>query len=77
MAIYPAELFATTVRATAVSVIFNAARLVAWVFPIMAGSIIKTFGSVPHAALSIGLVYLLGLGLPWLLPETRGQELPD
>ncbi|MDE2344261.1 MAG: MFS transporter [Betaproteobacteria bacterium] len=77
MAIYPAELFATTVRATAASVIFNAARLVAWVFPIMAGSIIKTFGSVPHAALSIGLVYLLGLVLPWLLPETTGQELPD
>ncbi|MDE1942749.1 MAG: MFS transporter [Betaproteobacteria bacterium] len=77
MAIYPAELFATTVRATAASVIFNAARLVAWVFPIMAGSIIKTFGSVPHAALSIGLVYLLGLVLPWLLPETTGRELPD
>ena len=77
MAIYPPELFSTTVRATAASVIFNAARLVTWVFPIIAGTLIKTFGSVSQAALSIGLVYLLGLVVPWFLPETTGQELPD
>lgn len=77
MAIYPPELFATTVRATAASVIFNAARLVAWVFPIVAGTLIKSFGSVSHAALSIGMIYLLGLVLPWFLPETTGKDLPD
>jgi MFS family permease len=77
MAIVPPEMFSTSVRATAASVIFNAARLIAWVFPILAGSIIKTFGSIPQAALSIGLIYLLGLVLPWFLPETTGQELPE
>ncbi len=77
MAIYPPELFATTVRATAASVIFNAARLVAWVFPIIAGTLIKSFGGVSHAAMSIGMIYLLGLVLPWFLPETTGKDLPD
>ncbi len=77
MAIYPAELFACSVRATAASFIFNAARLVAWVFPILAGTIVRSFGGAAQAALSIGLIYLLGLVVPWFLPETRGRPLPD
>ena len=77
MAIYPPELFATSVRATAASVIFNAARLIAWVFPIIAGTLIKSFGGVSHAAMTIGMIYLLGLVLPWFLPETTGKDLPD
>ena len=77
MAIYPPELFATSVRATAASVIFNAARLIAWIFPIIAGTLIKSFGGVSHAAMTIGLIYLLGLVLPWFLPETTGKDLPD
>lgn len=77
MAIYPAELFTSSVRATAASFIFNAARLIAWLFPILAGSIVKTFGSIPQAAMSIGLIYLLGLVVPWFMPETRGKELPE
>src|SRR5574337_124594 len=76
MAIYPAELFTSSVRATAASFIFNAARLVAWLFPIIAGSIVKTFGSIPQAATTIGLIYLLGLVVPWFMPETRGKALP-
>ncbi len=77
MAIYPTELFTSTVRSTAVSFIFNAARLIAWVFPIIAGSMIKTFGGISHAALILGSVYLLGLVLPWFLPETSHKGLPD
>lgn len=77
MAIYPAELFTSSVRATAASFIFNAARLIAWLFPILAGSIVKTFGSIPQAAMSIGLIYLLGLVVPWFMPETRGKALPE
>ena len=77
MAIYPAELFTSSVRATAASFIFNAARLIAWLFPIIAGTIIKTFGSIPQAATTIGLIYVLGLVVPWFMPETKGQELPE
>jgi MFS family permease len=77
MAIYPCELFGSSVRSTAISFVFNAARLIAWVFPIIAGSMIKSFGGVSQAALALGSVYLLGIVLPWFLPETRGAGMPD
>ncbi len=77
MAIYPAELFTSTVRSTAISFIFNAARLIAWVFPIISGSMISSFGGISRAALTLGSVYLFGLVLPWFMPETKGQELPQ
>lgn len=77
MAIYPVELFTSTVRATAASFIFNAARLIAWVFPLIAGLLISSFGSIPKAAMTLGCVYLIGLVLPWFAPETRGQPLPE
>lgn len=77
MAIYPAELFTSSVRATAASFIFNAARLIAWLFPIIAGTIIKSFGSISQAAVGIGLIYIIGLVVPWFMPETRGKPLPE
>ncbi|HET9597056.1 MAG TPA: MFS transporter [Anaeromyxobacteraceae bacterium] len=76
MAIYPVELFTSTVRATAASFIFNAARLLAWVFPLVAGVLISSFGGIPRAAMTLGCIYLLGLVVPWFLPETRGKPLP-
>lgn len=77
MAIYPAELFSCSVRATAAAFIFNAARLIAWLFPIIAGTLIQTFGSISHAAMTIGSIYIVGLIVPWLMPETRGRALPE
>ena len=77
MAIYPCELFTSSVRSTAISFVFNAARMIAWVFPILAGTIVKSFGGAPQAAMALGLAYLLGIVLPWFLPETRGQGMPD
>lgn len=77
MAIYPCELFTSTVRSSAISVVFNGARLIAWVFPILAGDMIKSFGGVPNMALALGSVYVLGIFLPWFLPETRGKSMPE
>lgn len=77
MAIYPCELFTSTVCSTAISFVFNAARLITWVFPIVAGGMIKSFGGVSHAALAMGSVYVLGIVLPLFLPETRGAGMPD
>jgi MFS family permease len=77
MAIYPAELFTSSVRATAAAFIFNAARLIAWVFPIIAGTLIQTFGSIPRAAMTMASIYVLGLIVPWFVPETRGKPLPQ
>ncbi len=77
MAIYPSELFTSSVRSTAASFIFNATRLIAWVFPIIAGTMIQFFGSIPRTAVALGLIYILGLVVPWFLPETRGKPLPE
>ena len=77
MAIYPCELFTSTVRSTAISFVFNAARLIAWVFPIISGSMIKAFGGVSHAALIMSSCYLVGIIVPWFLPETRGKGMPE
>jgi MFS family permease len=76
MAIYPVELFTATVRSTAASVVFNGARLVAWVFPIIAGTLVAKFGGITNAALIISSIYVLGLFVPWFLPETKGKPLP-
>jgi MFS family permease len=76
MAIYPVELFTATVRSTAASVVFNGARLVAWVFPILAGTLVAKFGGITNAALIISSIYVLGLLVPWFLPETVGKPLP-
>jgi MFS family permease len=76
MAIYLPELFTPSVRSTAASIIFNATRLIAWVFPIIAGSLIQRFGGIPWTAMTLGTIYVLGLIVPWFLPETRGKPLP-
>ncbi|OZI30068.1 MFS transporter [Bordetella genomosp. 10] len=77
LAIYPAELFTASVRSTSVSFVFNSARLIAWVFPILSGTLIKSFGGVAQAALIFGSVYILGMIVPWFMPETNGQDLPE
>jgi MFS family permease len=76
MAIYPVELFTATVRSTAASVVFNGARLVAWIFPIIAGTLVAKFGGITNAALIISSIYAIGLFVPWFLPETAGKPLP-
>ena len=77
MAIYLVELFTPSVRATAASFVFNGARLVAWIFPIIAGQIVTSFGGVAKAALIMSSVYVIGLIVPWFVPETAGKPLPE
>jgi len=75
-AIYLPELFGTSVRSTAMSFVFNATRLIAWVGPILTGTLIAHFGGVSQAAVYIGLVYILGLIVIPFLRETNGKGLP-
>jgi MFS family permease len=77
MAIYLVELFTPAVRATAASVVFNGARLIAWIFPIIAGQIVTLSGGVAAAALIMSSVYGIGLIVPWFMPETTGKPLPE
>ncbi len=76
-AIYLPELFTSTVRATASSFIFNATRLIAFLGPITAGTLIQYFGGVSKAAMILGLIYILGTVAAPFMPETRGQPLPE
>jgi MFS family permease len=77
LAIYPPELFTPSVRSTASSIIFNATRLIAWVFPIIAGTLIPRLGGIPWTAMTMGTIYVIGLIVPWFLLETRGKPLPE
>ncbi len=75
--LYLPELFPTRVRATGQGIAFNLGRIVAAVGALQMGSLMQTFGgSYARAGAVITLVYLVGLGLIWFVPETKGRPLP-
>ncbi|AWT26743.1 Putative niacin/nicotinamide transporter NaiP [Corynebacterium provencense] len=78
LALYPGELFPTNVRATAMTVVFNFARLPAAIGTLISASLIHALGSISTAAIVIGCsVYGIGALVTWFMgPETRGTELP-
>jgi MFS family permease len=67
-----AELFPTAVRTTAVGTVFNAARGVQLVTPILVAVIARRWGLGGGIALAAGFA-LGAAGWVWLLPETRGR----
>ena len=71
------EAFPTRFRATAVSFCFNAPRLIAFVGPLVAGSLITAFGSYGRAAVIVSTIYLVGIVAAPFFPETRGRALPE
>ena len=77
MAIYPPELFPTALRCTAVGLIFNTARFISCLGPLLAGLLITRLGGYSATALLFSLIYLLGLSAVVVLPETMGRALPE
>jgi MFS family permease len=77
MPLYLPELFATTIRSTALSTVFNSTRLIAWLGPIVSGSLVVLFGGIAPAAMWMGSVYVLGLLAVPFLKETKGLPLPE
>jgi len=76
--LYLPELFPTRVRATGQGVAFNSGRILAAVGALTTGQLMQAFdGSYPKACATIALVYLVGMVLIWLAPETKGRPLPD
>jgi MFS family permease len=75
--VHTPELFATNLRATAISVVFNGARIVAVVGAVFAGGLASAVGGFGHAAAIFTPIYLLGMFAVLFLPETKGQPLPD
>ncbi|MDO8943802.1 MAG: MFS transporter, partial [Desulfobacterales bacterium] len=76
--LYLPELFPTRVRATGQGVSFNTGRILAAVGALTQGQLVGYFGgSYPQASAVVTLVYVFGMALIWLAPETKGKPLPD
>lgn len=76
--LYLPEIFPTRVRATGQGLSFNFGRIVAAAGALGTGQLVAWFGNdYARAGWTISLVYLVGLALIWLAPETKGQPLPE
>lgn len=75
---YLPELFPTRVRATGQGLAFNFGRILAAVGAWQMGSLMAFFDkSYAKAGTTVVLVYLFGMALIWLAPETKGKPLPE
>jgi MFS family permease len=70
------ELYPTRMRATALAFAFNGPRFIAFLGPLLAGTMIVQFGGYGRAAMVLALIYVIGIVAAPFLPETVGQPLP-
>jgi MFS family permease len=77
MPVWLPEVYPTHLRATGAAFVFNSARFIAFLGPLLSGVIISKLGGYGVAASVVGLIYILGLVVAPFFPETRGQQLPD
>jgi len=77
MPVWLPELYPTHMRATGMAFVFNAPRFIAFLGPLLAGTLIVNFGGYGHAATIVALIYILGLCAVPFLPETAGKPLPE
>ncbi len=82
--LYLPELFPTRVRATGQGFSFNFGRILAAVGALQTGNLIRVLGGddarsggYPVACSIMSLIYLVGIAIIWLAPETRGKPLPE
>jgi MFS family permease len=75
---YLPELFPTRVRATGQGLAFNFGRILAALGAWQMGTLMGFFEkSYAKAGATIVLIYLVGMVLIWLAPETKGKPLPE
>jgi len=76
--LYLPELFPTRVRATGQGVSFNTGRIFAAIAALNMGPIVAAYGgSYAHMCGTIVFIYVVGMILIWLAPETKGKPLPE
>jgi hypothetical protein len=76
--LYLPELFPTRVRATGQGLCYNFGRVFAAGGAMVQGELVSHFnGSYARAGSVVTLVYLIGMVIIWLAPETKGRPLPE
>ena len=86
--LYLPELFPTSIRATSQGFAYNFGRVISAIGTLQTASLIAFFGeqfpaaerdlyALPRAGAALAGIYVLGLFLIWLGPETKGKPLPD
>ena len=84
--LYLPELFRTSMRATGQGFGFNFGRVLAAIGVLQMGNLTELasrneatarFGGLPAVCSTLSVVYIAGLLLIWLVPETRGKPLPE
>jgi MFS transporter, SHS family, sialic acid transporter len=77
--LYLPELFRTSVRATGQGFSFNFGRILAAVAALQTGYLMSEVfdNDFPTACSIMSMVYLVGVVIIWLLPETKGKLLPE
>jgi len=77
MPIYLPELFQTRIRSTASGLIFNLVRLISFPLPILSAFLFSALGGYQLTVLSLTLLYVIAIVALTILPETKGQPLPN
>lgn len=76
--LYLPELFPTRSRATGQGFCYNAGRILAALGAIQMGHLMGYYGgSYARAGAAITLIYVVGMAVIWLGPETKGKPLPE
>jgi MFS family permease len=76
--LYLPELFPTRVRATGQGLCFNFGRVLAALGALTQGNLVAAYGgSYAKAGAVVTLIYIVGMALIWLGPETKDKPLPE
>ena len=81
--VYLPELYPTRLRTTGTGFCYNIARYITATGPLVLNKLALVFGTlgfampIRPAAMSLALIYLLGLAVVPFATETRGQPLPE
>ena len=75
--LYLPELFPTAIRATGQGFGFNFGRILAAVGVLQLQTLQEKVGGLPQACAALSYIYVVGVIVIWLVPETKGKPLPE
>jgi MFS family permease len=75
--LYLPELFPTRIRATGQGICYNVSRAMTAIGPLTVAYFLPAFDSLPHAAATTTIAYVIGLVAIWFGPETWRKPLAD